>query len=103
MRVIHLKNDIDILTEKLSNLIPNTIAVFIIDHEGLIVHSTAPGTEKIEMLAAFVRDAVKLISEMIVSFGARSIKTIVIRVNNYAFHIFPLEKIIGVAIAKRKT
>lgn len=86
---------------KLNNLIKNSLATLIIDYEGLIVHSTAPETENMSLLAVFVREIVSKILSMIDLFGANKINIIVIRVNGYAFHIFPLEKVIGVVIARR--
>lgn len=89
------------LIVKLNNSIKNSLATMIIDYEGLIVYSTVPETENMSLLAVFVREIVSRILSMIDLFGASKINTIVIRVDNYAFHIFPLEKIIGIVIAKR--
>ncbi len=95
------KPSLNDLIMKLSNLVKNSLATMIIDYEGLVIHSTVPETENISLLAVFVREIVSRILSMIDLFGASKINTVVIRVDGYAFHIFPLEKIIGVVIAKR--
>jgi len=86
---------------KLNNSVKNSLATMIIDYEGLIIYSTVPETENMSLLAVFVREIVSRILSMIDLFGANKINTVVIRVDKYAFHIFPLEKIIGVVIARR--
>ncbi len=96
-----LNETLNDLITKLSSFVKNSLATMIIDYEGLIVHSTVPETDNMSLLAVFVREIVSKILSMIDLFGANKINTVVIRVDNYAFHIFPLEKIIGVVIARR--
>ncbi len=102
MRLLN-NSSIEDLVIRLKSYVRNSLAAFVIDYEGLIIYSTTPETENIELLAVFVRDVVGLILSMVDLFGASKINTVVIRIDSYAFHIFPLEKIIGVIIAKRSS
>jgi len=90
------------LALRLKDTVRNSLAVVITDYEGLVLYSSAPTMENVDLIAVFVRDIVNALQRIIHLFGTQKLNTVVIRIDSYAFHIFPLEKVIGIIIAKRE-
>jgi len=92
---------IDEYVTRLRDYVPNSLAALITDMEGLVIYSTEIAEERAELIAALCRDMMQHIRKFIGFFNASNVNLVVVRIDNYAFHIFPGEKIIGTVIAKR--